>query len=565
MIEQSGDSDVRLTYDLDLVRHSPVAITDAADVTLQNVRRIDAAPGGEHHRVEGTVVNNLQRPEGSSDVQVQPRLPPRRPPRPRRDFRLHAPGRGSSRQQLTAADDRLFRTEARMRLIPHHQDDGRREYRSPDGAWRVVRTRQPGRKRNERARWEVHERPEAHGPWHCHAAFERRRAEPGRVTDGPGGLRGRARQKLSRRVRCSRPARDRLPSGKPGGTAMKTIAGSALVLGAFVCLSASVAAQTLVGALAIDEGQGDQYGWAVDYETTSAARTRALSECGSGCSVVLTFERCAAYAADQEEDSTVYGWAESYDSSAGARQRALAECGTRGSGCTVRVWGCNGPVVEEGLGLDRAARRQVQEGLQAAGFDPGGADGMFGPRTRAAIRSWQTSRGARATGYLDGASVAALRPSVAGQPTSRERSSAGAAATPAAPAAVSAARQQSSATSSEVDVVFWQSIANSTNPAEFEAYLSQFPNGVFRTLAEVRLAALRAGSSAAPAAAGVGGTPATGSRVSGTPAAGVDTRPSAGTVFRPDQACVGQAVGASCWMDAYSGPNRSLIPVQTDH
>ena len=63
-----------------------------------------------------------------------------------------------------------------MRLIPHHQDDRhRREYRSPDGTWRVVRTRRPGGNRNERPRWEVHERPEAHTPWHCHAAFERRR------------------------------------------------------------------------------------------------------------------------------------------------------------------------------------------------------------------------------------------------------------------------------------------------------------------------------------------------------------------------------------------------------
>ena len=63
-----------------------------------------------------------------------------------------------------------------MRLIPHHQDDRhRREYRSPDGTWRVVRTRRPGGNRNERPRWEVHERPEAHAPWHCHAAFERRR------------------------------------------------------------------------------------------------------------------------------------------------------------------------------------------------------------------------------------------------------------------------------------------------------------------------------------------------------------------------------------------------------
>ena len=64
-----------------------------------------------------------------------------------------------------------------MRLIPHHQDDshGHREYRSPDGTWRVVRTRHPGGNRNERPRWEVHERPEDHAPWHCHAAFERRR------------------------------------------------------------------------------------------------------------------------------------------------------------------------------------------------------------------------------------------------------------------------------------------------------------------------------------------------------------------------------------------------------
>ena len=79
---------------------------------------------------------------------------------------------------------------------------------------------------------------------------------------------------------------------------MKTIAGSALVLGATAWMAASAVAQTPVGALAIDERQGDQYGWAVDYETAGAARTAALRECGSGCSMVLSFARCAAYAAD---------------------------------------------------------------------------------------------------------------------------------------------------------------------------------------------------------------------------------------------------------------------------
>ena len=54
----------------------------------------------------------------------------------------------------------------------------------------------------------------------------------------------------------------------------------------------------------------------------------------------------------------------------------------------------------------------------------------------------------------------------------------------------------------EQETAFWQSIADSTNPAEFEAYLTQFPNGVFRALAEARLAALRASPDDVPAAAG---------------------------------------------------------------
>ena len=207
---------------------------------------------------------------------------------------------------------------------------------------------------------------------------------------------------------------------------MQTVPVSALVLFTLVYTMSSAAAQTPMGALAVDERQGDQYGWAVDYETAAAAQARALSECGGGCRVVLTFARCAAYAADQDADSTAVGWAESYGAASSAQQAALSECNSRGgSGCIVRVWGCNGPVVEAGLGLDRTARQQIQRGLQTAGFDPGGADGLFGPRTRAAIRGWQSSRGSRATGYLDGASATALRSAAPG-PT---------VATPPAPAA----------------------------------------------------------------------------------------------------------------------------------
>ena len=63
---------------------------------------------------------------------------------------------------------------------------------------------------------------------------------------------------------------------------------------------------------------------------------------------------------------------------------------------------------EEALGLTGDERRRVQQGLAAAGFAPGPADGTFGPRTRAAIKGWQGERGNEATGYLDEAQAQAL-------------------------------------------------------------------------------------------------------------------------------------------------------------
>ena len=316
---------------------------------------------------------------------------------------------------------------------------------------------------------------------------------------------------------------------------------------AVVILASSSAAQSLVGALAIDERRGDAWGWAVDYETAAAAQSAALRECGTGCSLVLTFGRCGAYAADQEADSTAVGWAESYASASDARQAALAECRSRGgSGCVVRVWGCNGQVVEEALGLDRAARRRIQEGLLFAGFDPGGADGLFGPRTRAAIREWQSTRGARATGYLDGPAAEALR-SADTEPAVPAADAAASPARPAVPASPQPAAGQPwpvPAATAQLEGLFWQSIMNSTDPADFEAYLRQFPSGVFRTLAQNRLAALREPTeTASRARAGGDGAPASEARVSapsaeisGTTAAG-DARRRPGEVFRDCEVC----------------------------
>ena len=91
--------------------------------------------------------------------------------------------------------------------------------------------------------------------------------------------------------------------------------------------------------------------------------------------------------------------------------------------------------VESGLALDRPTRRLIQQGLTAEGFDPGTPDGLFGPRTRAAIRAWQGSREQAVTGYLDLVQAEALR--LAGMPdtgTVRANSQAPRSTTPSLPA-----------------------------------------------------------------------------------------------------------------------------------
>ena len=50
----------------------------------------------------------------------------------------------------------------------------------------------------------------------------------------------------------------------------------------------------------------------------------------------------------------------------------------------------------------------MQQALAALGFDAGPADGVFGPRTRAAIWDWQEANGHEATGYVTSEQAASL-------------------------------------------------------------------------------------------------------------------------------------------------------------
>lgn len=61
--------------------------------------------------------------------------------------------------------------------------------------------------------------------------------------------------------------------------------------------------------------------------------------------------------------------------------------------------------------LETGIRAQTQRYLNALGYDTGGADGVFGPRTRTAIAAWQRSLGLRADGYLSRKQFLQLRDS----------------------------------------------------------------------------------------------------------------------------------------------------------
>lgn len=64
---------------------------------------------------------------------------------------------------------------------------------------------------------------------------------------------------------------------------------------------------------------------------------------------------------------------------------------------------------EKELKLSAAERRELQKRLTLSGFKPGKLSANFGPSQRAAIKEWQTTRGAASTGFFAPMQVKALR------------------------------------------------------------------------------------------------------------------------------------------------------------
>ncbi|MDE0035515.1 MAG: caspase family protein [Deltaproteobacteria bacterium] len=90
-----------------------------------------------------------------------------------------------------------------------------------------------------------------------------------------------------------------------------------------------------------------------------------------------------------------------YEALALNRLKRLSDRGAKMRGRDVEA-------MERALGLERTERKRIQTALWANGFDPGDRDGLFGQRTRAAIRKWQASRGKVETGHLDTAAAKTL-------------------------------------------------------------------------------------------------------------------------------------------------------------
>ena len=131
--------------------------------------------------------------------------------------------------------------------------------------------------------------------------------------------------------------------------------------------------------------------------------------------------------------------------------------------------GPNPELVEWSLGLDRAERRRIQQGLAAEGFDPGPIDGIFGKDTRDRIEEWQAAQCKPKTRHLHAESVKALFAAADEADTQQAASD------------LKAEAERRSA-----EDRYWNSIKNSEDPDDFDRYLADYPGGHYENQARKR-------------------------------------------------------------------------------
>lgn len=130
---------------------------------------------------------------------------------------------------------------------------------------------------------------------------------------------------------------------------------------------------------------------------------------------------------------------------------------------------------EAELRLSREDRRRVQRNLTVLGHDPRGIDGIFGPGTRGAIRSWQRTLDLPVTGYLSGNQVARLNEAAATRQAELEEE----------------ARLRREEQERE-DAAFWRDTGSGATETGLRRYLERYPDGLFADIARDRLAEIDA-------------------------------------------------------------------------
>ncbi len=128
---------------------------------------------------------------------------------------------------------------------------------------------------------------------------------------------------------------------------------------------------------------------------------------------------------------------------------------------------------EDGLGLSRNARREIQRNLSILGYNTRGVDGIFGRGTRAAIRSWQRARGLDDTGFLTGNQVRRIADAAAVRARELEEEA-----------------ERRRAAEERADLAFWRDTGRGESEQGLIAYLERYPDGLYSDLARERLSVI---------------------------------------------------------------------------
>lgn len=132
-------------------------------------------------------------------------------------------------------------------------------------------------------------------------------------------------------------------------------------------------------------------------------------------------------------------------------------------------------------GLSRGEVEKIQESLNLLGYDAGTVDGSLGPQTVRAVEKFQSDNDFPATGRLTAAERKVLTSAVE-QKTTKVTGSVSGGDVPKSPETANAA-----VVDSKVEIAHWETVRQSSVAEEIEDYISRYPNGQFRRLAELRL------------------------------------------------------------------------------